>query len=142
MMTMLKIITLALLIQYTLNACICSPRGSMEQEFEAATSVWEGKVLEKRKLQDQQLIKMMIINGFKSEGTQVEVATPASNCDFDFQEGERYIVFATSSGGPLVTTRCDYTQLSSLDLRKRLFLLADSKGTIQSDSPMSLRLRK
>ncbi len=113
-------------------ACSCIMPGTPQEEMENASAVFSGRVLEIEETGYGYNVTLEVLEAWKGvDETTIQVHTGmgGGDCGFNFEEGKKYIVYASSSEGELEVYSCSLTGL-----------LADSdteslgEGTVMSES--------
>lgn len=96
------------------SACMCAPRLAPIEELQRSTAVFSAKTVDinESKSGNGYDIKFDVERVWKGTFDDIAVIfTPSSGdlCGYEFEEGEKYLVYAYKSDGPLHTSICNRT---------------------------------
>lgn len=141
----LSILIVLLLASRAVTACTCAPGGSPCESYGSASAVFVGTVTsvrgsERRPVKDPKDVdwvpvayKFSVDQSYLGvSGTEIEVFTGrgGGDCGFDFQQGQRYLVYAHRYNDKLITSICTRTKPFSQATEDLAFL-----GTLSSAPP-------
>jgi hypothetical protein len=119
MFSLLLVVSLTLATDTTL-ACTCVPAKSAAREFERATAVFSGKVVEVRRHKQAEDIFAgveavfrveKVWKGVERRTVSVFTSSQSSACGYGFKEGRTYLVYAHGGAeGRLSTSICSRTR--------------------------------
>lgn len=98
---------------YEAHACTCLAPGPVAQEFEEASAVFVGSVVEGQREERTLKLKMAIHGSWKGVDVgEVELwtAQDTAACGYPFEQGRRYIVYAAEAEGRLWASLCSRTR--------------------------------